>query len=84
MDDKILPLYGRRTTGGSDRWNYYTRTDTYNPVPIPINFQRRQCMDDVGCQEILSGDDVKIDVMNKSGRTSIYKIDGPKYIPGLI
>lgn len=84
VEDKILPLYGRRTTGGSDRWNYYTRTDTYNPVPIPINFQRRQCMDDVGCQEILSGDEVKVDVMNKSGRTSIYKIDGPKYIPGLI
>ena len=84
VEDKILPLYGRRTAGGSDRWNYYTRTDTYNPVPIPINFQRRQCMDDVGCQEILSGDEVKVDVMNKSGRTSIYKIDGPKYIPGLI
>jgi hypothetical protein len=84
VDDKILPLYGRRTMSGSDRWNYYTRTDTYNPVPIPINFQRRQCMDDVGCQEILSGDEVKVDVMNKSGRTSIYKIDGPKYIPGLI
>lgn len=84
VDDKILPLYGRRTMTGSDRWNYYTRTDTYNPVPIPINFQRRQCMDDVGCQEILSGDEVKVDVMNKSGKTSIYKIDGPKYIPGLI
>jgi hypothetical protein len=84
VEDKILPLYGRRTTGGSDRWNYYTRTDTYNPVPIPINFQRRQCMDDVGCQEILSGDEVKVDVMNKTGKTSIYRYDGPKYIPGLI
>ena len=84
VEDKILPLYGRRTTGGSDRWNYYTRTDTYNPVPIPINFQRRQCMDDVGCQEILSGDEVKVDVMNKMGKTSIYRYDGPKYIPGLI
>ena len=84
VEDKILPLYGRRTAGGSDRWNYYTRTDTYNPVPIPINFQRRQCMDDIGCQEILSGDEVKVDVMNKMGKTSIYRYDGPKYIPGLI
>ena len=33
IDDKILPIYGRRFD--SDRWNYYTRTDTYNPVPIP-------------------------------------------------
>lgn len=84
VEDKILPLYGRRTAGGGDRWNYYTRTDTYNPVPIPVKFQRRNCMDDVGCNEILSGEEVKIDVMNKEGRTSMYRFDGPKYIPGLI
>jgi hypothetical protein len=84
VDDKILPLYGRRTAGGSDRWNYYTRTDTYNPVPIPIRFQKRDCMDDVGCQEILSGDNVKVEVMNKEGRTKMYRYDGPKYISSII
>ena len=84
VDDKVLPLYGRRTGRGSDRWNYYTRTDTYNPVPIPVNFQKRKCMDDVGCQEILSGDDVKVEVLNKQGKTSIYDYGGPKYIPGII
>jgi len=85
VDEKILPLYGRRTAGGGgDRWNYYTRTDTYNPVPIPIRFRKRDCMDDVGCQEILSGEEVKVDVMNKEGRTKMYRYDGPKYIPGLI
>jgi hypothetical protein len=85
VEDKILPLYGRRTAGGGgDRWNYYTRTDTYNPVPIPVRFQKRDCMDDVGCNEILSGEEIKVDVMNKPGRTSMYKYDGPKYIPGLI
>ena len=85
VDDKILPLYGRRTAGGGgDRWNYYTRTDTYNPVPIPVRFQKRDCMDDVGCNEILSGEEIKVEVMNKNGRTKMYRYDGPKYIPGLI
>jgi hypothetical protein len=85
VEDKILPLYGRRTTGsGGDRWNYYTRTDTYNPVPIPVRFQKRECMDDVGCNEILSGDDIKIEVMNKEGKTKMYRFDGPKYIQGII
>lgn len=85
VDEKILPLYGRRTAGGGgDRWNYYTRTDTYNPVPIPVRFQRRDCMDDVGCQEILSGDEVKVEVMNKPGKTSMYRFDGPKYIQSII
>lgn len=82
--DQILPLYGRRTLRGGDRWNYYTRTDTYNPVPLPVHFQRRDCMDDVGCQEILSGETVKIDALHKEGKTNIYRFDGPKYIPGLL
>jgi hypothetical protein len=84
VDDKILPLYGRRTAGSSDRWNYYTRTDTYNPVPLPVRYQKRDCMDDVGCQEILSGDRVKVDGLHKEGKTEIYRYDGPKYIPGLL
>jgi len=80
IDDKTLPLYGRRIN--NDRWNYYTRTDTYNPVPIPIRFQKRDCMDDIGCKEIMSGDEAH--VMNKFGKTTIYNYNGPKYIPGFI
>jgi hypothetical protein len=84
VDGAVWPLYGRRTNGSSDRWNYYTRTDTYNPVPVPVKYQRRDCMDQIGCNEILSGDDVKIDVLHKEGKAKMYKFDGPKYIPGLI
>jgi hypothetical protein len=84
VGEQVLPLYGRRTAGSSDRWNYYTRTDTYNPVPVPVQFGRRDCMDDTGCQEIMSGESVKIDALRKEGQTSIYQMGGPKYIPGLI
>jgi hypothetical protein len=84
VDGAVWPLYGRRTAGGSDRWNYYTRTDSFNPVPIPIRFQKRDCMDDIGCQEILSGEQVKIEVVGKEGTTKMYRFDGPKYIPGLL
>lgn len=84
VGEQVLPLYGRRTTGGGDRWNYYTRTDTYNPVPVPIHFQRRDCMDGVGCQEVMSGETVKIDAIQKEGKTHLYKMDGPKYIPGML
>jgi hypothetical protein len=84
VGEQVLPLYGRRTAGSSDRWNYYTRTDTYNPVPVPVQFGRRDCMDDTGCQEIMSGESVKIDALHKEGKTNIYRMDGPKYIPGMI
>jgi hypothetical protein len=84
VDGAVWPLYGRRTAGGSDRWNYYTRTDSFNPVPIPIRFQKRDCMDDIGCQEILSGEQIKIEVVGKEGTARMYRFDGPKYIPGLL
>lgn len=84
VDEKMLPLYGRRTAGSTDRWNYYTRTDTYNPIPLPVQVQKRDCMDDVGCAEVSSGDSVHIRGLQKDGQTEIYRFDGPKYIPGLL
>lgn len=84
VDGKMLPLFGRRTVGSSDRYNYYTRTDTYNPIPIPLKYQKRDCMDDVGCNELYSGEDVKLEGTGQNGKVTLYKIDGPKYIPGLL
>ena len=82
-DGKVLPLYGRRTAGRSDRFQYYTRTDTYNPVQLPIKVKRRDCQDDVGCEELYNEDEVSIASMGK-GKTTIYRFDGPAYIPGII
>ena len=82
-DGKILPLYGRRTASRSDRFQYYTRTDTYNPVQLPIRVKRRDCQDDVGCDELYNDDEVNIASMGK-GKTTIYRFDGPAYIPGII
>lgn len=83
-DGQMLPLFGRRTIGSSDRWNYYTRTDTYNPIPIPLKYQKRDCMDDVGCNELYSGENVRLEGTGQNGKVTLYKIDGPKYIPGLL
>ena len=84
-EGKVLPLYGRRTySGSSDRWNYYTRTDTYNPVPVPIRYKNRDCLDDIGCPEVYSGESVHVEDLGTSGRVRLFRFDGPKYVPGLI
>jgi len=84
-EGKVLPLYGRRTfTGSSDRWNYYTRTDTYNPVPVPIRYKNRDCLDDVGCPEVYSGESVHVEDLGTNGKVRLFRFDGPKYVPGLI
>ena len=82
--EQILPLYGRQSAYRSDRYNYYTRTDSFNPVQLPIHYQRRDCMDDIGCDELLGGESIKVAGLGKEGHVEVYKYDGPKYIPGLV
>lgn len=82
-DGKILPLYGRRVAARSDYFNYYTRTDTYNPVALPITFQKRDCQDNVGCQELMSGSEVRIQPNGEVGKVMLYGFDGPRYTPDI-
>lgn len=82
-DNKVLPLYGRRTAPRSDYFNYYTRTDTYNPVALPVFSQRRDCQDNVGCQEIMSGDSLRIGATGETGKVTLYGFDGPRYSPDI-
>ncbi len=79
----LLPLYGRRNGRGTDIYNYYTRTDTYNPAQVPVSFGRRDCTEDMGCKEVSDGDMVKV-YGKGEGRVKLYAIDAPRYIPGLV
>lgn len=83
-DGSVLPLYGRRTAARSDRFQYYTRTDTYNPVQLPLSYKRRDCQDDVGCEELFNGESVKVAATNQTGKATIYRFDGPTYVPGIL
>ncbi len=83
-DGSVLHLYGRRTAARSDRFQYYTRTDTYNPVQLPLSYKRRDCQDDVGCDELFSGESVKVAATNQTGKATIYRFDGPTYVPGIL
>ena len=81
---ELLPLYGRRLASRSDRFNYYTRTDTNNPIPLPIRHKKRDCQDDIGCEELFDGDSIEIAPTKQHGNVTIYRFNGPTYIPGLI
>ena len=82
-DGKPLPLYGRRVAPRSDRFNYYTRTDTYNPVALPVTFKRKDCQDNLGCDEVFNGDSVKISPTGEEVKVTLYGFDGPRYTPDI-
>jgi len=73
-DGKLLPLYGRRCISSRERYNYYTRTDSYNPLPIPVYMQGRDCQDQVGCPELFNGDQVKLSTLDQMGEVTIYRV----------
>ncbi len=77
----ILPLFGRKLATNRDRWNYYTRTDGLNPVQVPLEFKRRNCDDDTGCEEIMNGDTISVPVMGQSYVANVYRYSTPRYIP---
>jgi hypothetical protein len=80
-ESNILPLFGRPTYNGSNRWNYYTSSDKFQSVKLPINIDNRKCTDDLGCDELRDGDMVTIPSYNGRFKVEIYDFDKPRYIP---
>jgi hypothetical protein len=78
-DGKVLPLFGRRVAARSEYFNYYTRTDTYNPVALPLTFKKRDCQDNVGCAEVFNGDTVRMVPTGEEAKVTLYGFDGPRY-----
>jgi len=77
----LIPLYGRRVAANRERYNYYTKTDGYNPVQVPVSFKNRNCDDDNGCDEISTGDTVAVPLLGKTFTATTYKYNTPRYIP---
>jgi hypothetical protein len=77
---EILPIFGRRSPVGGDKWNYYTMTNSNVPVKIPLSFSGRDCTDDVGCAEVSSGDSMYIPALEGNYTVTIYRMNSPRYI----
>jgi len=80
-DSNILPLFGKPVYKGSQQWHYYTATDKYNQIKIPLSINNTNCTDDRGCKEIMDTEQVAVPGYNGNFKVQIYKFDSPKYIP---
>lgn len=83
-ENKLLPLYGEQTYPGSNQYRYYTSSDGFQSVKLPVNNKNKDCMDEYGCDEIYDGDNINVNGYNKSYKAQLYKIDRPRYNPYVI
>jgi hypothetical protein len=80
-DNTVLPLYGRPIYPGANKWNYYTSSDKYHAVKMPITHNGRKCDADYGCDELYSNDMVQLTSYDGDFKVEIYDFDKPRYIP---
>lgn len=73
--EETLPLYGKEVRGRRDRYNYYTTTGGENLYPVSVSHNARDCMEDIGCQELYGNETVT--VMGKTGSFTVnmYRTD---------
>jgi|TARA_B100002019_G_scaffold265764_1_gene255552 hypothetical protein len=82
--DLILPLMGKRTMSGRDKWQYYTISGSGNlNTRLPISVNGKNCSGEYGCDEIYNGDVVYVEGYNDTFQATIYNNDSPHYLPVL-
>tara|TARA_Y100000389_G_scaffold204506_1_gene257500 strand:+ start:9504 stop:10052 length:549 start_codon:yes stop_codon:yes gene_type:complete len=80
-NSKILPLYGKRLWNGASKWQYYTQTDKFVSVHLPVFSNDKDCSCEYGCDELSDKDTITIPQFNESFTVTLYHIDAPRYIP---
>jgi hypothetical protein len=74
-DGETLPLYGKEVRGRRDRYHYYTTTGGENLYPIPVSHDDRDCIDDIGCQELYGNESVSVTGKTGSFDVKMYRTD---------
>jgi hypothetical protein len=80
----ILPLMGRQSMVGRDKWQYYTVSNTgFINTKLPIRVQGKSCTSEYGCDSLMNGDIVYVEGYDNTFRATIYDSAQFSYIPYL-
>ena len=80
-EQNLLPLMGRPRNTQQNRWQYYTITN--NCMRLPIDYQGKDAMDEMGVQEISNGDSVYVSGLGTSGTVMVYPAASYSYNPSI-
>ena len=74
-DDETLPIYSREVRGRRDRYHYYTVTPGNQQYSLPLTIGERDCMDDIGCQELYGNEAVSVLGQDGEFEAKVYRTD---------
>tara|TARA_Y100000389_G_C17450462_1_gene514419 strand:+ start:2023 stop:2595 length:573 start_codon:yes stop_codon:yes gene_type:complete len=77
----ILPLFGRRLWSSSNKLQYFTKTDKFHSLSLPVFKNGRDCSETYGCDEIYEGDEVYVPQLGETFSVTLYHLESPRYIP---
>mgnify|MGYP000403100494 CR=1 FL=1 len=75
QDGDTLPLYGKEVRGRRDRYHYYTSTPGEQIYSIPVTHDNRDCMDDLGCQELYGNESIQVMGKATPYQAKLYRTD---------
>jgi len=82
--DMILPLMGRRTMAGRDKWQYYTISNSGNMnTKLPVSMNGKSCTSEYGCDNINNGDVIYVEGYKDTFAATVYETGTFSYIPYL-
>lgn len=79
----MLPLHGRPIHSARNRWQYYTMSDKFHAIRLPIMVGGRNASSEYGCDEVNTGDHVYVEGYDVPFRVTLYEKDHHRYIPYL-
>jgi len=80
-NEQILPLFGRPLISNRDKWNFYTMNDKTNMIKLPIIYKNKRSTSEYGCDNLYTGDIVKVEGYNDNFKVTIYDNENLNYLP---
>ena len=72
---------GRPVFTNRNLWQYYTVSNQYNNVKLPITVKGKSASNEYGVDRLYGGDTVRVEGLNDVYRATIYDTDTIKYLP---
>lgn len=77
----LLSLMGRPLNTNGLKWQYYTTSDQFNSVRVPISIGGKNAAGEYGVNELQNGDTVYVDGLNTLYTATMYETSSLRYMP---